>query len=151
MTLLSRGFGGSTMKDLNYYAGRIVFPYHPARVFVYEGDNDIAGGATPEEFIQDCRDFIEACRKNIPQAEIIFLSIKPSLARIRYWKKMHAANGMLEELAAANDQVRFIDISSGMLDPEGRPRKDIFVEDGLHLNAKGYRILSDALKPVVYE
>jgi lysophospholipase L1-like esterase len=151
ITLLNRGFGGSTMKDLNHFAERIVFPYNPSRVFVYEGDNDLGGGTAPGEFINDCREFIEACSKRIPDAEIWFLSIKPSLARIRKWDEMQAANRMLKDLADRYDKVHFIDISEGMLDPKGMPRKDIFVEDGLHLNAEGYGILARAIRPAVYE
>jgi lysophospholipase L1-like esterase len=139
------------MKDLNHFTERIVFPYNPSRVFVYEGDNDLGGGTVPAEFIEECREFIEECSKRIPDAEICFLSIKPSLARIRKWDEMKVANRMLRDLAEQYEKVRFIDISEGMLDPEGMPRKDIFVEDGLHLNAEGYEILARAIRPAVYE
>jgi lysophospholipase L1-like esterase len=34
-----------------------------------------------------------------------------------------------------------------MIDTHGTPREELFVEDGLHLSEKGYRVWSDALKP----
>ena len=44
LTLIARGFGGSTMNDAAFYADRLVTPYHPRAVILYEGDNDLADG-----------------------------------------------------------------------------------------------------------
>ena len=151
ITLLNRGFGGSTMMDLNLYADRIVFPYKPSRIFVYEGDNDIAGGTDPAEFIEECTTFIHNCAEHVPEADLFFISIKPSLARIKNWEEMQDANRMLSDLANRYEKVHFIDVSEFMLNADGRPRNDIFVEDGLHLNVKGYGILAEAIKPFIYK
>lgn len=151
LKFINRGFGGSTMKDLNYYLNRIVFPYDPALLFVYEGDNDIARGGSPAEFIEECRDFILACSDRIPDAEIHFISIKPSLARMRNWEDMERANRMLEDLAREYEKVHFIDISRVMLAEDGTPKSDIFEDDRLHLNQKGYEILAEALRSILYE
>ena len=151
ISLVNRGFGGSTMKDLNHYAHRIVFPYSPASIFIYEGDNDIARGASPPEFIEECRKFILLCSRNIPDTEIYFLSIKPSPARIRDWAQMSKANRMLADLASGNEKVHFINISLDMLNVNGTPRNDIFESDSLHLNDAGYEILKNALTPHIYK
>ena len=42
--VMNRGFGGSQMSDVLYYFDRIVAPYDPAIILVYEGDNDLAAG-----------------------------------------------------------------------------------------------------------
>ena len=149
--LVKRGFGGSTMKDVNYYASRIIFPYKPSRIFIYEGDNDIARGASPSEFISDCMDFILLCRQHIPDTEIFFLSIKPSPARIRNWHQMKEANRMLSGLAAGNEMIHYIDITADMLNSDGTPRRDIYKSDNLHLNQAGYEMLRDAIAPYLYE
>ena len=44
LTVIPRGFGGSTMNDVLYYAERVAIPYRPRAILVYEGDNDIACG-----------------------------------------------------------------------------------------------------------
>jgi len=36
-----------------------------------------------------------------------------------------------------------------MLDAEGKPRKELFVEDMLHMNKSGYEIWQKALEPVL--
>ena len=149
--LINRGFGGSTMKDLNHYLERIVFPYNPAHIFVYEGDNDIARGVSPEEFIEDCKDFILACKTRIPEAEIHFLSIKPSPARIRNWKEMQRSNRMLNELSGQYEKVHFIDISRSFLNEDESLKNDVFEADRLHLNKEGYEMLANVLRLTIYE
>src|SRR3954466_1318356 len=40
--VINRGFGGSTIPDVSYFADRIVFKYKPHTIVFYAGDNDIA-------------------------------------------------------------------------------------------------------------
>jgi lysophospholipase L1-like esterase len=143
--VINRGFGGSVMKELNQNIERIVFPYRPSRIYVYEGDNDITRGTEPESFLQECKFFIRQCQQRLPDTEIIFLSIKPSPARIRHWKQMDRANQMLEDLCGKEDKVTFIDISSSMFERPGTLRKDIYARDGVHLNEKGYALLKTVI------
>jgi lysophospholipase L1-like esterase len=139
--VINRGFGGSVMKELNQNIERIVFPYNPVKIIVYEGDNDIARGTKPSAFLQECKVFINHCRQRLPNSEIIFLSIKPSPSRMRYWKQMDRANRMLKDLCSMHEHVLFIDISTPMFRKPGILKNDIYAEDRLHLNDKGYALL----------
>ena len=47
--VMNRGFGGSEMSDVLYYFDRIVAPYNPAMILVYEGDNDLAAGKSVDD------------------------------------------------------------------------------------------------------
>jgi len=143
--VINRGFGGSVMKELNQNIGRIVFPYNPSRIFVYEGDNDITRGIKPLAFLEECKAFIGQCQQRLPGTEIIFLSIKPSPARMRYWRRMDSTNQMLKELCKAHENVNFIDISTPMFNKPGSLKKDIYADDGIHLNDKGYTLLSHVI------
>jgi lysophospholipase L1-like esterase len=143
--VINRGFGGSVMKELNQNIERIVFPYRPIRIFVYEGDNDIARGTEPLSFLEECKTFINRCQQHLPGTEIIFLSIKPSPARMRHWKKMDRANQMLADFCGKKDNVLFIDISKSMFVRPGILKNDIYAEDGVHLNDKGYALLREAI------
>ncbi len=151
LEVLNRGFGGSTMKDLNHYLDRIVLPYHPSKIVVYEGDNDIARGASPEEFLKDCRLFVEACTSALPDADIYFISIKPSPARTPDWQEMHRANRMLEEFCSDLEKVHFINISALILQNDGIPHEDLFDTDRLHFNDKGYELLAREIRSRLYE
>ncbi len=143
---LNRGFGGSTMEDLNYYADRIVFPYNPSKIIIYEGDNDIARGATPADFIDECIEFIRRCRTHLPGTEIYFMSIKPSPSRMKNWKDMQSANLLLNELSSQHENVHYIDISPGLLNESGEPIKELFLKDRLHFNERGYEAISTAME-----
>jgi lysophospholipase L1-like esterase len=143
--VINRGFGGSVMKELNQNIDRIVFPYNPSRIFVYEGDNDITRGTKPSAFLEECKAFISQCQQRLPGTEIIFLSIKPSPSRMRHWKQMYRTNQMLEDLCRIQKNVIFIDISTPMFMKPGILKNDIYAEDGVHLNDKGYSLLRDAI------
>lgn len=149
--LINRGFGGSTMEDLNHYFHRVVSAYSPSRIFIYEGDNDIARGASPQIFIEECRKFIELCHKHCPDSEIYFISIKPSPARFKNWNEMKEANLMLSDLASVHEKVYFIDIGFMFLGDSGLPEPALFLKDRLHLNKYGYDSLIRALMPHVYK
>jgi lysophospholipase L1-like esterase len=145
MDVINRGFGGSVMKELNQNIDRIVYPYMPSRIFVYEGDNDITRGTKPSAFLKECEAFISQCQQSLPGTEIIFLSIKPSPSRMRHWKQMDMANHMLENLCRKHADVFFIDISTPMFMKPGILKNNIYAEDGVHLNDKGYSLLREAV------
>jgi len=44
--ILNRGFGGSRLTDVIYYANDIIFPYHPKQIVIYCGENDFASSDT---------------------------------------------------------------------------------------------------------
>jgi len=46
LKVINRGFGGSQIAEVSYFADRIVFPYKPKAIVFYAGDNDIAKGKT---------------------------------------------------------------------------------------------------------
>lgn len=66
VTVVPRGLGGSNMNDAIHYADRIVIPYAPRAVVLYEGDNDIAAGIPPERVVSTFRAFVARVIKAIP-------------------------------------------------------------------------------------
>ncbi len=149
LTIIPRGFGGSTMNDALHYVDRIVIPYNPRAVVVYEGDNDIAGGIAPEKIRDTFSSFVEKVHKTLPETRIYFLSIKPSISRWKLWPQIEAANRLIEQYCSSDKRLAYVDMGSAMLDANGEPREDIFQEDKLHMTRAGYEIWRDALKPVL--
>ncbi len=148
---LNRGFGGSLLGDTVVYAHRIVTPYKPRTIVLYAGDNDIAAGRTPENVTDDFRRFVGAVRSKLPKTRILFLSIKPSLARWHLWAAMQQANGTIRDVIAADEKktLVYVDCGTILLSPDGTPRKDFYMEDGLHLSAAGYAAWNGILKPLL--
>ncbi len=144
--VINRGFGGSHMTDLIYYMDDIVFPYNPNAIVVYEGDNDIAAGLSPSNFFKDYMIFINRTLEKWPELPIFFISIKPSLDRIEHMEKMAEANALVKAHMEQHDNLYYIDVFNAMLGEDGKPLPDIFIKDGLHMNAKGYAIWTQEVK-----
>ena len=147
--VIDRGFGGSAIADSTYYADRIVAPYHPRLIVMYAGDNDIAGGDTPRQVVDEFKAFVARVRRDLPGVPVAFISIKPSVARWSMWPAMREANQGIRRWAATQKDVRYVDTASKMLDAHGQPRPELLRDDGLHMTPAGYAIWIAALKPVL--
>lgn len=145
--VFKRGFGGSEMSDSLFFADRIVIPYEPKMIFVYAGDNDIANGKTPEQVLADFRAFTDKVHAALPETPVAYIAIKPSLARRKLMEAMKSANHLIQEYARTNKGVLFIDVFTPMLGPDGAPRPELFVRDGLHMNDKGYALWASIIEP----
>ena len=75
--VINRGFGGSGVEDLVYFANRIVIPYHPRLVVVYSGVNDIARGKSPENVLQDFRTIVQAVHNSLPETPFTTYPLAP--------------------------------------------------------------------------
>ncbi len=138
--LVNTGFGGSHMSDLLFYADLLIVRYHPAKVIIYEGDNDIEYGTSVDSIISQAGKLVALIRSKQPGARIWFISAKPSLARWRLSGQYLTFNKTLKNFARRTRGVRFINIWDVMLTAEGKPRPELFLADGLHLNRKGYEV-----------
>lgn len=147
--IVNRGFGGSSFPDAIRYFDEIVLPYHPRQIVIYEGDNDIASSEkiTADSVLNRFKTLFYLIRKNLPKANIAFVSIKPSLSREKLMPEMEKANSLIQNFLKDKKNAAFIDVFHAMLDESGEPRKDIFLGDGLHMNAKGYTIWQKIIKP----
>ena len=147
--VIHRGFGGSTMKALDYYTGYIVLPYKPRNIVVYEGDNDLAAGATPEAVVALCDTFIMKVHRELPKTMIWFMSVKPSFARKNQLALQQETNKRLKALIRKKKKTRFIDITPLMYGSDGKLRRDLFESDSLHVNKECYRIWAGHMKRVM--
>jgi lysophospholipase L1-like esterase len=145
--VLNRGFGGSHIADAVHFAPRLVTKHAPRLVVLYAGDNDIGSGKAPEQVAADFQAFVHAVHKELPKTKVIFLSIKPSLRRWQLWDKIQKANALIEAECQQDERLTYVDITKRLLGEDGKPRKESFLADGLHLNAKGYAQWTAALRP----
>jgi lysophospholipase L1-like esterase len=147
LDVINRGFGGSQIADSTHFAARILFKAEPRVIVLYAGDNDIAGGKTPEQVTEDFQSFAGLVHKELPSAKIIFISIKPSPKRWEMAGTQKKANEQIEAWCKKNDYVVYVDVVKPMLGDDGKPRQELFLKDGLHLNEKGYELWASLLKP----
>jgi len=147
--VMNRGFGGSKMSDLLYYFDRVVAPYDPALILVYEGDNDLAAGMSVDQVYDDYLEFLALVEEQLPDADVAFIATKPSPSRSQYLEVTRQLNARLEDLASNDFHLWFIDVFTPMLNDSGQPRPELFGSDMLHMNAAGYELWQSIVEPVL--
>jgi lysophospholipase L1-like esterase len=148
---INRGFGGSQLADSVEFTERIVIPYRPKLIVLYAGDNDLAAGITPEQVLTDFRAFVAKVQKALPETRIAYLAIKPSILRWALVDRIRETNARIEKFIADGERLEYIDIFQPMLGADGLPRRELFRDDGLHLNAEGYKLWASVLRPTLEE
>jgi lysophospholipase L1-like esterase len=151
LTVVPRGFGGSTMYDALFYLPRIVLDLLPRALLLYEGDNDIDFGVSPEGVRETFDEFVREVRRSLPGVRIYVISIKPSPARWALWPEMREANRLLAFACGGDSLLTFVDVATPMLGENGLPRGSLFLPDSLHMNEDGYAVWRSAIRPVLLE
>lgn len=149
LPVINRGFGGSTIADINHFADRIVFKYKPRTIVFYAGDNDIAAGKSPDKVFRDFQTFATGVEKRLPDTQLIYVSIKPSPLRWKLWPQSQTVNTRIRELAESHKHFQYLDAATVILGDDGQPRKELFRADGLHLNEKGYEVWNKVVASVL--
>lgn len=147
---IRRGFGGATIPEVIYYSEQILFPYEPSKIVFYCGENDHYIN-TPHQIYESFQIMEKLIHKQLPETELYFVSIKPSIARMRMWKKMSITNRIIKKYTEITPKTHYIDVSSAMFNEDYSIKNDIFISDRLHMNEKGYQIWTEIIKPVISE
>ena len=149
--IIRRGVGGSELWQLvDYYTPYILFPYHPSKIFIYSGENDIAGGKTGKFVADEFQKLWVMIHQKQPGAQIYFMSIKPSPSRAKYFGEFTIANKLIKAYLADKTNSKFIDVSTVILKEDSSvPDSSLFGPDYLHLNSKGYDKWQKVLGPYV--
>jgi lysophospholipase L1-like esterase len=93
--------------------------------------------------------FVEDIHNKLPETRIAYISIKPSPARAALIPRVRETNELIRRYIAVGHNLQFIDVFTPMLDPEGRPRAELFRADALHLNGAGYALWKTIITPHV--
>lgn len=147
LPVINRGFGGSQLADSVHYADQLIIKHRPKVVVVYAGDNDLNGGKKPATVAADFKALVERVQGDLPAAKIVFIGIKPSLARWKIVDQVREANSLIAKQCEANPLATFVDVDKPMLDEQGKPRGELFRKDGLHLSEAGYKLWASLVRP----
>jgi len=135
---INRGFGGSTVPEVNHYFARLVTKYKPAKVVLYAGTNDIADGHSAGRVAQDVATFVHKAHEQIPDAQVYFISMSVAPCRFEWDKEYLEGNRLIERMTAGDSKFHFIDVTKVMRDAKDELRGDYFGPDRLHMNRQGY-------------
>jgi lysophospholipase L1-like esterase len=133
------GFGGSTLAACVWFFDRVMKSWNPKRLIVYAGDNDLGDGRHPEEIFIFFQQLVVRANQRFGNIPCYFISLKPSISRWHMADQFKFTNKIIEaEIASYKNNWQFIDIFSAMLDANGYPKKEYYLDDGLHLSPEGY-------------
>lgn len=148
--IISSGIPGSNMNDLDYYLHDLVLRYQPSAVVIYQGDNDaMIGKVSVGEIIGKFDNIVMRMTRALPDVALYVMSVKPSIANWSKWPRALEINRRLAARADELDGLTYVDVSTALLAGDGTPRPDLFEEDNVHLNEKGYRVWASILQPLL--
>lgn len=149
--VLNHGFGGSEVFDSVNYVHRLVLPFRPKQIVMYAGGNDLNAGKTPERVFADFQAFVARVHARLPKTKICYISSAPNPKRWAQIKEVRTLNALIQAFCARDDRLQYLDVHPVMLAPNGEPKPDIFVEDRLHMNAKGYELWKSVVGPILVD
>lgn len=149
--ILNRAFGGSGLVDLIRYRYDVLYPYQPRQVIIYCGENDFASSDTVSAKTVATRFlvFFKLLRAKYSRVPVAYVSMKPSPSRLHLLTKFRDANAMIQSYLSTQKHTAYINVFDAMLNADGLPIEDIFLEDKLHMNAKGYAIWKKIILPYI--
>ena len=149
--VIMRGVGGSELWQwVKYYMPYVAYPYKPAKLFLYAGENDIAGGRTALQVTADFKKLWAMIRQHLPQTEIYFMSIKQSPVRAKNYTEVLLADNLIRGYLTGRPRSHYMDVNTTLLNKKTSiPDSSLFESDYLHLNHKGYDRWERVLKKEV--
>ena len=152
-SIIHRGYGGSNLTEMAYYVKRIVYPHQPAALFMYVG-NDITGSEkdkTPTQVLELFKYVVKTIRDKYPELPIVWLQIAPSPKRWMVWNEVQEANSLIAAYCAGENRLYSVNSSARYLGKDGKPMENLFVDDRLHYNEKGYQLWGKEIKKLVHQ
>ncbi|MGZ3813380.1 MAG: GDSL-type esterase/lipase family protein [Mucilaginibacter sp.] len=149
--IVRRGVGGCELSQLvAYYTPYILFPYHPRKIFIYAGENDIAAGKSADSVFANLKALNDMIAQKLPDAKVYYLSIKYSPSRIKFEPEFIKANNEIKDYLKGKPNRLYIDMNK-ILYKKGTAGLDsvLFEADYLHLNSNGYDRWQKVLAPYV--
>ncbi|WP_421875499.1 GDSL-type esterase/lipase family protein [Marinoscillum sp.] len=140
LNVLNLGFGGSSFSWCIYYFDRLFTKIKPKHIVIYVGDNDLANGIPPEKVVKKFRMLANLIRTAYPKIPMDFITIKPSPIRTYLLPEIKLTNSLIRKELMNVERASLINIFDSMLNEKGVARPELYLEDELHMNAKGYKI-----------
>ena len=138
--VVNLGFGGARIAYCLHYFERLIKPGDVKSLVFYAGDNDIGDGCIPKQVLNFFLDFYHRFRESYPRTKITFVSIKPSPVRFHFLDRIRASNDLVRQFLSREPDAFYLNVHDLMLNDNGEIREELFTEDGLHMNRKGYAL-----------
>ena len=152
-SVVNSGINGNVSDDILNDMYNRVYKYNPSKVFLLIGTNQLMKDED-DEIVADIKSIIENIHDNRPIAKIYVESIYPvnkalnkNMVKNRENDRIIELNSKIKEMVKDIEFVEYINIHDSLLKDE--VLNEEYSEDGLHLNDKGYEIVTNILKKYV--
>ena len=151
LKVLNRGFGGAHIKHINRHFDSIVLPYEPKAIIFFCGTNDIAAYNPVEKVKLDFEIFYNRVKRDLPNTKLFVIEIQPSPSRFFQRNLQLKWNDHIEDLAKVDPNLFVINVSETMFTEDGKPRRELYIPDMLHMNSRGYAIWTGKVRDILSE
>lgn len=154
---VNHGFGGATIDELLYRYPRLVAPYAPRAMVIRAGYNELNRGQTPENAVFLLERLLQWAIADFPAIQImVFPVFDTRRASDELQEKINVYNALLREQIEPMAQVSLLDLNPFFYDDPAdigtrQNFRDVFVEDGLHLQDSAYPKMAAFLGPRILE
>ena len=154
---VNHGFGGATIDELLYHYPRLVAPYAPRAMVIRAGYNELNRGQSPEDAVFLLERLLQWAIADFPAIQImVFPVFDTRRASDELQEKINTYNALLRERIEPMAQVILLDLNPFFYDDPAdigtrQNFRDVFVEDGLHLQDSAYPKMAAFLGPRILE
>jgi lysophospholipase L1-like esterase len=149
LTLLNRGFGGAHISDVIHFYKQLFIRYRPERIVFYCGENDLWSGKSVTQVLNDFHVLWTKLKEDLPGAQLIYLSCKPSPQRISKWYIYQNLNLRIKNKCLRDSQLSFVNLAPTLLKPNLTFHPGLWAADNLHVNQAGYDRWKHWLGPIL--
>lgn len=153
--VVNSGVSGHTTADILDNMKERVYRYNPSKVILLIGTNDIETGKSDKEILKNIKKIVYLINKKRPLSDIYIESLYPvnntENEVINHTMVGSRTNNRIIELNKKikcfcnNSNLVYINMYDELLDDDGNLKMD-YTKDGLHLNEKGFEIVTEKIK-----
>ena len=151
LEVINRGFGGAHIKHINRHFESIVLPYEPKAIIFFCGTNDVAAYNPVDKVKLDFEIFYNRVKRDLPDTKLFVIEIQPSPSRFFQRNLQLKWNEHIEDLAKEDPDLFVINVSETMFTDDGKPRRELYIPDMLHMNSRGYAIWTGKVRDILSE
>lgn len=152
--IINSGIGGYKTTNILSRFHNMIEQYHADKLFLMIGTNDLGAGNNKDEIVENIQEIIAKTKTAAPTIKVYYETIYPINSNIkkqgkRTNKDIKYINEKMKEYCESNDII-YLDVYSLLIDEDGNLNEE-YTEDGLHLNDKGYEVVTNCLQPYIEE
>ena len=104
-------------------------------------------GKSVSQVFEDYQAFVAKIHAKLPETDIFFIGLSPSIKRWQQADKEKELNGLVKNFVTSKPHLKYIETWDMVLGADGKPRKELFVADELHFSDAGNKLLAEKVRP----